>query len=77
MAINIEEHELVPEHEVMEEDEVEELLDEYEISKDQLPEMERNDPMAKRIDAEVGDVVRITRASPTAGETEYFRVVVE
>ncbi|MDY6773594.1 MAG: DNA-directed RNA polymerase subunit RpoH/Rpb5 C-terminal domain-containing protein [Candidatus Nanohaloarchaea archaeon] len=59
--MDIEEHELVPDHEVMGEGEVEELLEEYQITRD----------------AEPGDVIRIERDSPTAGETTYYRRVVE
>lgn len=77
MAIDIEQHELVPEHELLDEDKVEQLLENYEISKQQLPKIERNDAMAKRLNAEVGDVVKITRDSPTAGTTTYYRLVVE
>lgn len=77
MRMEIEDHELVPEHEVMDEDEVDELLDEYDIDKEQLPEIERTDAAVKPLDAEVGDVIRIERDSPTAGETTYYRRVVE
>ncbi|MDY6766490.1 MAG: DNA-directed RNA polymerase subunit H [Candidatus Nanohaloarchaea archaeon] len=75
--MDVTEHELVPDHEVMDEDEVEELLDEYEITKDDLPEIHQNDAALKSLETEVGDVVRIERDSPTAGETTYYRVVVE
>lgn len=75
--MDVEEHELVPEHAVMDEEEVETLLDEYEITKDDLPQIERTDAAVKPLEAEVGDVIRIERDSPTAGETTYYRIVVE
>ncbi|MFB6076643.1 MAG: DNA-directed RNA polymerase subunit H [Candidatus Nanohaloarchaea archaeon] len=77
MRMDIEDHELVPEHEVMDEDAVEQLLDEYGIGKEQLPRIERTDAAVKQLEAEVGDVIRIERASPTAGETTYYRRVIE
>lgn len=77
MAINIEDHELVPTHEILSEEETEELLEQYDANKEDLPKIARKDPMAKQIDAEVGDVVKIERESPTAGETTYYRRVVE
>jgi len=77
MAIDINEHELVPEHELLEEDEVDGLLERFDITEDQLPKMKRKDVMAKRLDAEPGDVVKITRDSATAGEATYYRLVVE
>ena len=70
-------HRLVPKHEKMDEEEVEKLLEEYKISKEDLPKIERTDAPLKSMDIEVGDVIKITRESPTAGESEYYRVVVE
>lgn len=61
----------------MEEDEVNELLEEFNIEKEDLPEMTTDDAMTKRLDVEPGDVVEITRDSPTAGETTYYRRVTE
>lgn len=75
--MDVEKHELVPDHEVMEEDEVDELLDEYEVQRDGLPQIKQEDAALKNLEAEVGDVIRIERSSPTAGETTYYRVVVE
>ncbi|MDY6768839.1 MAG: DNA-directed RNA polymerase subunit H [Candidatus Nanohaloarchaea archaeon] len=75
--MDVAEHELVPRHEVMGEDEVEELLDEYDITKEELPQIKQGDAALDDLETEVGDVVRIERDSPTAGETTYYRVVVE
>ncbi len=77
MAIDIEDHELVPDHEVLDEAAAEEVLEQYGITRDDLPQIDRTDAVVKRLDAEVGDVIEITRESPTAGETTYYRVVVE
>lgn len=77
MPIDIQDHELVPEHRKMEEEEVEELLERFNIEKSELPEMGRKDAVAKKLDLEPGDVVHIRRDSPTAGETDYYRVVVD
>lgn len=76
MAIDILDHELVPEHRKLDEDEVEEVLDKFGIEKDNLPKISRKDAVAKKMDLEVGDVVHIERDSPTAGKTDYYRVVV-
>lgn len=77
MAIDIEQHDLVPEHRVMEEDEVQDLLDQYNIGKENLPHIKQGDAVLKQVDAEVGDVIAIERDSPTAGTTTYYRRVVE
>ncbi len=76
MAMNIREHELVPEHEKMDEKQVKQLLEKFGIEKENLPKIKKNDAVAKKMDLEPGDVVHIRRNSPTAGKTDYYRVVV-
>lgn len=77
MAIDIRDHEYVPEHRIMDEEEVENVLEKYGVSKDQLPKIPRKDAALKQMDPEVGDVVEITRKSPTAGKAKYYRLVQE
>jgi DNA-directed RNA polymerase subunit H len=74
--LDILKHNLVPTHEILEEDELELLLKTYNITKGQLPKILVNDPVAKKIKAKVGDVVKITRDSKTAGKSVVYRVVV-
>lgn len=75
IEIDISEHVLVPKHEVLPSDEAEELLRRLGVSRDRLPYILPSDPMVKRLKAKVGDIIKITRKSPTAGETVYYRVV--
>jgi DNA-directed RNA polymerase subunit H len=78
MAMNINNHEAVPEHRKLDEDEIEEVLERYDTEKDSLPKIERTDAALKNKDnIEVGDVIEIVRESPTAGESVYYRRVVE
>ncbi len=77
MALDVTEHEAVPEHRKLEEEEVEEVLEKYGSEKDDLPKIERTDAALKQMDVEVGDVIEIVRESPTAGETTYYRRVIE
>lgn len=70
-------HELVPKHEILEEREAAVLLDKYKLQKEQLPKIKKSDPVIKEIKAEVGDVVRITRRSRTAGKSLSYRLVIE
>ncbi len=74
--IDLTTHELVPLHEVLSEQETEELLKRYNITKSQLPKILASDPIVKKIKASPGDVVRITRKSRTAGKSIFYRVVV-
>lgn len=77
MAIDVSDHEAVPDHRIMDDDEVEELLEKYDTEKDKLPRIQRTDAALKQMDVEVGDVIEIKRDSPTAGKTTYYRVVIE
>lgn len=70
------EHELVPKHEIMSKTEAEEILKNYGIKPNQLPKIKIDDPVAKAIKAKKGDIVKITRASATAGEAIYYRVAI-
>lgn len=77
MAMNVSDHEAVPEHRKMDEEEVEELLERFDAEKEDLPKIKDNDAALKNMEIEIGDVVEITRDSPTAGEAKYYRRVVE
>ncbi|MFP4038570.1 MAG: DNA-directed RNA polymerase subunit H [Candidatus Nanohaloarchaea archaeon] len=77
MAIDVRDHEAVPKHEKIDEDEVEDLLEKFDTEKYKLPKIERTDAALKQMDVEEGDVIRIERESPTAGKTTYYRVVVD
>jgi len=70
-------HELVPEHEVLPEEDVERLLEKYEIDQRQLPKLLASDPVAREMGAEPGDVLEVKRESPTAGESVTYRLVIE
>uniref|UniRef100_A0A7C5U705 DNA-directed RNA polymerase subunit Rpo5 n=1 Tax=Caldiarchaeum subterraneum TaxID=311458 RepID=A0A7C5U705_CALS0 len=68
-------HVLVPKHEVLSPREADELLARLGVSRDKLPYILPSDPMVKRLKAKVGDIIKITRRSQTAGEAVYYRVV--
>lgn len=70
-------HELVPKHEKVSDEEVERVLEEYDIDVRQLPKLLSNDPVVKELDAAPGDVLRIVRESPTAGTAVAYRLVIE
>ena len=70
-------HEMVPDHQIMGEEEVADLLATYQISLEQLPKMYHDDPAVKAIGGDIGNVIRITRDSRTAGRAEAYRLVVK
>ncbi|QLG29191.1 DNA-directed RNA polymerase subunit H [Halorarum halophilum] len=75
--VNVSEHELVPDHTVLDDPErVEEVLEEYNVKKTDLPKITRTDP-ALPDEAEVGDVIRIERDSRTTDQAVVYRLVVE
>lgn len=70
-------HKLVPEHILLSDNEAHQVLRKYEIEKEQLPKIKITDPVIMEIGAQVGDIVRIIRQSQTAGEAEFYRLVIE
>lgn len=69
-------HELVPKHILLSKEERRQLLEQLKIRPEQLPWIRASDPVAKLIGAKPGDIVKIIRKSPTAGETVAYRFVV-
>ena len=76
-AFDLFEHKLVQRHEILTEKEKQELLAHYRVQPYQLPQIKSSDPAVKAIDAQPGDVLRVIRKSPTAGEHLAYRYVVE
>ncbi|MBI2545321.1 MAG: DNA-directed RNA polymerase subunit H [Candidatus Aenigmarchaeota archaeon] len=74
--IDITKSEFVPKHIIMNEDEKLQLLNEFKITIRQLPRISVNDPVIKQIGGKIGDVIKIVRDSPVAGESVYYRVVI-
>lgn len=74
---NILDHELVPQHIILSEKEVEEVLKRFNIQPENLPKILINDPVVKAIGAKKGDVIKIIRKSKTASKVVAYRLVVE
>ncbi|MCL2116499.1 MAG: DNA-directed RNA polymerase subunit H [Methanobrevibacter sp.] len=75
MKKDILEHELVPTHVILSESEVEKVFKDLDFEQEQLPKIKNDDPVVKAIDAKKGDVLEITRRSPTAGTFVTYRLV--
>ena len=77
MKINIQEHMLVPKHEIMTEKEISEEFSDVDYDFKDLPKIRVDDPVVEEIGAKPGNVLRITRESQTAGVFVTYRIVEE
>ena len=74
--VDVSHHELVPEHTLLDDPEIEEVLEEYQVKKTNLPKIKRRDPALPK-EAKPGDVVRIERDSRTTDTAVVYRLVVQ
>jgi DNA-directed RNA polymerase subunit H len=75
--IKISNHIYQPKHEIIPKDQAEEIMRKYNAKPSQLPYIMTSDKAIEDLDVRPGDVIKITRKSPTAGESVYYRYVVE
>lgn len=76
MQFDILKHSNVPKHEILSDDEIEDIFSDVEYEIKQLPKIKVTDPVVKAIDAKEGDILRITRTnSQTAGTFITYRLV--
>ena len=72
---NILNHNAVPKHTILDQSEKDEVKKRYNIVKDsQFPEISRSDPVSKAIGLRPGELCKIIRSSPTAVESNYYRL---
>lgn len=77
LQFNILKHTLVPEHNIISEDEANNIMTRYNITdKIQFPDISRFDPVARAIGLRPGQVCHILRPSKTAIATDYYRICV-
>lgn len=75
--ILVPDHAYVPKHEIMTKKEAEEVLEKFNCKPTELPLIFVNDPAILGLGVKPGDMIKITRKSSTAGESLYYRYVVE
>ena len=70
-------HVLVPKHEIMQIKEAKQVLEKYHCKSIELPLIFVSDPAIVGLGVKAGDMIKITRKSATAGESFYYRYVIE
>jgi len=75
--ILVPDHVYVPKHEIMTKKEAEEILIKYNCKPTELPLIFVSDPAILGLGVKPGDMIKITRKSSTAGQSIYYRYVVE
>jgi DNA-directed RNA polymerase subunit H len=68
-------HILVSKHELCSEEEKKSILGRYKAQPFQMPRITANDAAIRHLGVKVGDLIKITRQSETAGETVFYRIV--
>lgn len=80
--LNVLEHNLVPEHHLLSDEEAKKVLDELRITKDQLPKIRRGDACIKLLEKihgpiNEGRIIKIVRRSATAEAFVVYRLVIK
>ena len=70
-------HVYVPKHEIMSKKDAEQVLKDFNCNPTELPFIFVTDPAILGLGVKPGDMIKITRKSGTAGESIYYRYVVE
>ncbi len=73
---NVDKHTLTPKHVKVSDREKKQILELYHATLKDFPKIYRPDPAIVNLDVKAGDIIKIIRNSPTAGETAFYRVVV-
>ena len=76
LMINILEHELQPEYELLSDEAAQSVLSNYRVDSTELPKILTDDPIVRYYKANVDQIFRIKRPSQTGGLSISYRVVI-
>ncbi len=77
MSFDVRNHQLVCKHSKVSDAEKEALLKKYDLSIQDLPKILVTDPAIAPLNPKIGEVIKIEHQSKTAGESYYYRAVIE
>ncbi len=77
LKFKVDKHILTPKHTKLGEKEKAQLLERYHVTSKELPKILQTDSAIKDLEAKQGDIIKIIRKSPNAGETIFYRVVID
>jgi len=75
-TIDIFKSKLVPKSKILSEEETHQLLERYNISKQQLPKILAVDPVVTMLKAKPGQVIEFDRTNKSAGLSKFYRIIV-
>ena len=73
----VDKHILTPKHLKIGEKEKAQVFEKYHVSSKELPKILKTDSAIKGLDTKPGDMIKIVRKSATAGESIFYRVVID
>lgn len=72
---DISKHMLIPKHILLSNDEAKQLMEEYNIKQKDMGMICYDDPMARFLNAKIGNIIQIIRYSIYSGYSTYYRLV--
>ncbi len=73
---DVTQHFMVPKHLILSDKEAESLLEQFKVTRDELPKIKISDPAIVNLKPKLGDIVRIEKESIFKDPINYYRVVV-
>jgi DNA-directed RNA polymerase subunit H (RpoH/RPB5) len=77
LMMNLIEHTYVPLHEILSNEESQQIIESYNTRKRDMPKILTNDPIARYYNMQPGQICRILRPSETSGFVPYYRLVIK
>lgn len=76
LMLNLIDFKYCPKAIMLNEEEIKQVLKDYNVSKKQLPQFEKKDPLVRYYNGRKGDMFKIIRSSPVSGVAIAYRVVI-